>query len=71
MGTTYCCNYETEDKFEIVGDPTIKKSNQNQQDIYTQFDEWLDSIEQRPSKYIDIFTIKDLIVEASKKYSRR
>ena len=33
-----------------------------------QFDEWLDSIEQRPNKYIDQFTIKDLIFEAGQKY---
>ena len=36
-----------------------------------EFDDWLDSIEQRPNQFLDVFTIKDLICEASDKYGNR
>ena len=35
-----------------------------------QFDEWLDSIQSSDKKYISIFTIKDLIKEASQTYDK-
>ena len=79
MGATCCggCQIITgADPNEIQSVPPNKVKNRANQfksgdDEEMDFDQWIDSIEKHRKNWFDIYTIKDLLAEASIKYGQK